>query len=485
MNTIWDGVKSADNANALNQDIERDIVVVGGGIAGVLTAYHLAEKKQQVTLIEAKTLFSGVTHYTTAHMDAMQGYVYDNLKSSSIDKAKLYFESQIAAIDEYEKLIKKHSIDCDFERLDSYMYTINQLSRLKKEYYTLIEIGADAEFLKETELLNFPVQGAIKLKRQAQFHPIKFLNSLPKNFEIIENTRVIKVNTKENILYTSSNKIRARKIVIATGYPIIDVPGWYFVRMYKSQSYSIAIDKGYDIKGMYQSDIENGLTFRNYKKKVIIGGLDHRAGRFDADDKFKRLNEAASRSFPDAEVTNEWDADDCITFDSIPFAGYYTKDLRDIYVITGFNKWGMTNSMACSKVITDMIMNKSNKYEKLFSPQRKYLKVESFITNTAETVKDLVIKPLFPPVKTEKSLAPGTGDIIFYKGSKKAVYKDEQGFLYVSNAFCAHLKCQLKFNPNTKTWDCPCHGSRFNVNGDIIVSPTVKPLETEIVKDSK
>ena len=483
MKSIWNSVKDADMTKSLKKDLVCDIVVVGGGIAGILTAYHLSQNSQRVTLIEASTLFSGVTHNTTAHMDAMQGYKYDSIKNnSSITDATLYFNSQIKAIRDYESIIKKEKINCDFMRADSFMYTIQQKDKLQKEYQVLKDIGADVEFEQNVDMLNFPVDAAIKLSNQAHFNPIKFLNGLPKKFDIVENTRIIKVDTKNKILYTSSNKITANKIIVATGYPIIDVPGWYFLRMYKSHSYSIAIEGG-NINAVYQSDMDNGLTFRPYDNKVIIGGLDHRSGRVNSNDKFTRLGEIAKRSFGEIEVTHRWSANDCITFDGVPYAGYYSKKSKDIFIITGFNKWGMTNSMACSKLISDMIAGKENDYEKLFSPQRKWFEFTPFMKNTAHTVKNLIVKPIIPPIKTPNSLQPGTGAILFYKGSKKAIYKDKDGNLYVSNALCPHLKCQLQFNPNTITWDCPCHGSRFDIYGNIIVSPAVGELNTDIVKE--
>ena len=482
MQSIWNGVKESDHKLSLDKDIKRDIVIVGGGISGLLMGYRLMQSGREATLIEANTLYSGVTHNTTAHLDAMQGYVYSDLIKTSPQKAKLYFQSQLDAIEEYQKIIDTYKIDCDFKRLDSFMFTINDMKKLEEEYNALKEIGADVELVKE-KMLNIDIQGAIKLKNQAQFHPIKFLEKLPKEYEIIENTRVLKVDTKNKILYTQKAEIHANIIIIATGFPIIDIPGFYFLKMYKSSSYSIAF-KGAKLDAVYQSDLENGLTYRGYDDYVIMGGLDHRTGRLNHKDKFNRLREKAELSFgKELEYTHTWTANDCITADGVPYAGQYSKSRKDIYVMTGYNKWGMTNSMASSKVICDLITQKPNKFIDLFSPQRKKTNPAHCVVNLLSTVKNLVFKPVSFPDRNVDALKPGEGDIVLYEGRKKAVYRDLDNRLYVVEPLCSHLKCQLKFNSETKTWDCPCHGSRFDIYGKIVVSPTTKNLKVHNGKE--
>lgn len=476
MDSIWTKVNKQKNTE-LNENIKRDIVVVGGGIAGYLTAYRLAESGKNVTLIEAETLFSGVTKNTTAHLEALQGYTCGNLAKKSLDKARLFFLSQIEAIDEYEKLIEKYKIDCEFKRVDSYIYAEENDNELREEFNILKSIGADAEYLDAPELLGKKMNAAVKLSNQAIFEPVKFLSALPVNFEIYENTRIKDVDFDNRILYTEKAEIRAEKIVIATNFPIINFPGWYFLRMYKSHSYAVAIDKASDIGGIYQSDSENGITFRNYGDKLIVGGLDHRSGRPNISGKYERLFEEGKTLTSNGECTHKWTANDCITFDYLPYIGYYSKNSKDIYVITGFNKWGIANAMAASMLTADMINGIDNKYEKLYSPQRKISGLFSYFINMLCTVKNLVIKPILPPVKCYKNLKNGEGSIVFYKWKKKAVYKDEQGALHICQPLCAHLKCQLEFNPDAKTWDCPCHGSVYDVDGNIITAPTVKNLE--------
>ncbi|HKL94311.1 MAG TPA: FAD-dependent oxidoreductase [Clostridia bacterium] len=476
MESIWVKLEES-KSEGLSRDIERDIVVVGGGIAGYLTAYRLAESGQNVTLIEAKTLFSGVTHSTTAHIETLLGYTFTSIKKRSEKAAELYFRSQMEAIDEYENLVRKYKIDCDFKRLDGYIYTSNENEKLKEEYNTLKDFGADVEYIETQSMLGFNTTAALKLSNQAIFEPIKFLQGLPCNFEVFENTKVIDVDFNDHILYTKNGTITAQKIIIATNFPLMNFQGWYFLRMYKSHSYAVAIDKAKDINGVYQSDAENGITFRNQNNYLIVGGLDHRSGRIDKTDKFERLFELGKHLTDGGECVRTWAANDCITFDELPYIGYYSKKSNDIFVITGFNKLGMTKAMAASLLITDMINGVDNEYEHLYSPQRPTAGFFAFIKNLGCTVKNLVIMPLLPVFRTYKSLQKGEGDIVYYKCRKRAVYRDENGELHTCKPRCAHLGCQLKFNNETKTWDCPCHGSCFDVDGNIITAPTVKNLE--------
>lgn len=481
MGTIWES-SNKNRYETLKGEIERDIVVVGGGIAGFLTAYRLHEAKQSVTLIEANELFSGVTRRTTAHIEAMQGIKYSEIRKYSEKSASLFFKSQNDAVSEFENLVLKHRIECSFKREDSYLFSTSENTKqLKKEFEALITAGADVEYIENPSIPVAKATAAIKLKNQASFEPIKFLNALPAEFEIFENTKVKDIDFDNKILYTTHGEIVANKIVIATNFSIVNVPGWFFLRMYKSQSYCVALDNAPDIGGMYTHEAANGMTFRNYNDYLIVGGLDHRSGRPDCGaDKYDRLIEKGQK-IAKGEVVGKWSTNDCVTSDLIPYIGYLSKSSKDVFVITGFNKWGMTNAMVASKLITDMIVGEKNPYQKLFSPQREMRGGLFYLKNTLCTVKNLVFKPLCPPLKCYKSLKNGQGKVVFYKFRKKAVYRDIEGKFHVISPYCAHLGCQVKFNPTDLTWDCPCHGSRFDIDGNIISCPTVEPLDKEKV----
>lgn len=474
MESIWSKVK-IKGEGSLSGD--KDIVVVGGGIAGVLTAFRLSESGKKVTLIEADKVLSGVTSKTTAHIDCMESFIYSEMAKKSFEKTKDFYYFQQEAIEEYENFIKKYKIDCDFVKVDSYFYTQHMTDELIDEFNTLKDIGADVEFIEKPELPVGEATSAFKLKNQAIFDPIKFLNGLPVNFEIIENTRIVDIDFKKKILFTKTERIKANKIIVATNFPIINFHGWYFLRMYKSQSYAVAIDKAQDIKGTYLNSDESGLTFRNHIGSVIVGGYDHRSGRPYKAENFERLYEKGEHLSKGGTRTHEWSANDCITFDYLPYVGYYSKCSKDIYVITGFSKLGMAKAMASSKLICDMVNDIPNKYKTLCDPLRKGQCNCDFFKNLLCTVKNLLIMPFIPPFKCARSLKLGEGKIVFYRGVKSAVYRDEEGQLHALSPYCAHLGCQLKFNPDAKTWDCPCHGSRFDIHGNIITAPTTKEQE--------
>ncbi len=403
--------------------------------------------------------------------------MYSKLIKQKNDTAKLYYLSQLEAIDQFEDLVKKHNIDCDFRRVDSYLYATNNIKQIKCEFAALREIGANVEYIDSPQILSVKATAAIKLPAQAIFESIKFLEGLPFNFEVIENTRIVAVDFKNKILHSSHASITAEKIVIATNFPIIDFPGWFFVRMYKSSSYAVAVDNAVDIGGIYQNDYENGLTFRNFKDNLIVGGLDHRTGRIDSINKFNSLYKKSEGLCKDGKLTHKWLANDCITFDYLPYAGYYSKKSKDIFVICGFNKWGMANAMISSALVSDMINGKTNRYETLFSPRRCGQFNVNFVKNLFSIINNIIIKPLLPPLKCSKSLKADEGAIVFHKFKKRAVYKDFSGELHVCQPLCAHLKCQLQFNAEAKSWDCPCHGSRFDIDGNIITAPSVKNIK--------
>lgn len=476
MKSIWMDQSPKSFGNKLDKDIKRDIVIVGGGLAGVLTAYKLSKLGRKVTLVEANTLFSGVTQYTTAHITANQGYVYTDLPYKT---AELYFKSQSQAIKEYENIINQNNIECDFVKTNDYLFTIKQGKKLTKLYRRLIKFGAKVKYTQNSELIGIKTKGYTAMANQAMFNPIKFLNGLDlSGVEIFENTRVVEIDTNKKILFTKQNNITADKIIIATNYPIVNIRGLYFIKLYKSQSYAVAVKNPKKINGLYQSDIENGLTFRNYKDSVIIGGYDHRSGRIDSNDKLEKLRKDAKTYFNNDAISHYWSANDCITYDGVPLVGSINKKHHDVYVITGFNKWGITNSMISSTIITDKIEEKENEFSEIFSPSRVNFSLGAFLVNLWVTVISLMFKPLMPVFKSSKKLKNGEGDIISCEG-KKAVYKDDEGKLHINSPLCKHLGCALSFNPNTNTWDCPCHGSRYDIDGNIITAPAVFELDND------
>jgi glycine/D-amino acid oxidase-like deaminating enzyme len=358
MNSIWHE-KTNKVYPQIDQDMQVQTLVVGGGIAGYMAAYFLAESGHEVVLIEKNTLFSGVTKNTTGFITALQDLVCQEIEKKHVTKiARQYFESQQQGIDIIDTLVKKHAIDCDFVRLPTYLFARGGLASLKAEFAALKRIGAPVQWQRQLPALSLQTTGVIKLDNQAQFHPIKFLRGLPQNFAVYENSKVTDADFVSKTVFVGKHKIVAQNIVMATHYPIFNYPELFFARMYQSQSYCLAYKTQVDLQGMYVEDIANGLTFRNQNQHLIVGGFDHRVGRVQKYNPMERLQRTASQTGHE-NSTHQWYAQDCVSFDYLPFAGQI-KDREGCFVITGFNKWGMANSAICAQLVCETVFARQN-----------------------------------------------------------------------------------------------------------------------------
>lgn len=431
MSSIWSETVSFKSYPKLNKEIKTDVVIVGGGIAGILTARKLKDKGVDCVLIEADRICKGVTQNTTAKLTFQHGLIYGKIiKTYGKEKAQMYLEANKKALEEYEHISK--TVSCDFEKRDSYLYTLSDIEALEDELDALSKIGYKASITRDLPL-PFNVEGALKFSSQAQFNPLKFLKDISKGLTIYENTKAMEFS--KNTVVTNGGKIYASKIVIATHFPIINKHGAYFMKMYQERSYAIAIKTDDNINGIYLDEAEKGMSFRNYKDYLIVGGGDHRTGKNGSC--YDGLISYANKYYKNEKIISKWATQDCMTLDGIPYIGRYGRNTEGLYVITGFNKWGMTNALAGANIISDEICNKDNPYKDVFSPFRSIIHPKLFI-NTAETLLSL-IKPTTPR--------------------------------------CPHLGCALKYNKNEHTWDCPCHGSRFQEDGKLIENPATDDLK--------
>lgn len=476
MESIWNiEVKRYDK---LKQNKKTQVAVIGGGIAGFLTAFQLSKKGYEVTLLEANKLFCSTTLHTTAFITSLQGINYNTIKRKyGFKKANLFFYSQEEAIKEYEKLVKEYNIECSFQVLPTYLFTRSSNKKLIKEYDILRKIGANVNYRTKLDAIHTKVNGAIYLNNQATFQPIQFLRGLPTSFSIYEQTRVTKIDFKRSLLYANDCKIEYEHLVVATHFPIFDVPKLIFTKMYQSTSYAAAYSNAPNVDGLYVEDKKDGITIRNYKNYLIIGGEDHRTGRLYREKHFEVIDQF-SRRFENLTLKYKWLAEDCMTFDGVPLVGNISKKYPNCYVITGFNKWGMANAMTSSKLICDLITKTPNEYRDLFSLSRKYVfkSLGKFLINSLVTFINLFKSFVLVPFRGGNSLQKEEGAVVLMSGKKVGVYKDEKGMLYKVNPRCSHLKCELAFNKTTKTFDCPCHGSRFDIYGNIITEPAKKPI---------
>lgn len=432
-NSVWtDNVKMPE-FKKLCGNIETDVLIIGGGMCGILCAYFLNQLGVNYVLVEGDKICKGITKNTTAKITSQHGLIYDKLiKSVGQEKAQQYLQANEKAIACFREMSK--NIDCDFEEKNAYTYSLTDKQKIIDEVKAVNLLGINAEYTK-TLPFSFETRGAIKFSNQAQFNPFKFISKIAKNLNIYENTYITSIDKHTAI--SDSGKITAKKIIVATHFPFTNKHGSYFLKLYQHRSYVIALENAPNIDGMYVDEAQNGMSFRNYKDLLFIGGGDHRTGKQGGN--WQELRDFATKYYPKAKEKYYWATQDCMSLDSIPYIGHYSNTTPDLYVATGFNKWGMTSSMVSAMILSDMVVGKDNKFKDVFSPHRSILKPQLFI-NGFEAVTNL----LTPTPKR-----------------------------------CPHLGCALKWNKIEHTWDCPCHGSRFEKNGDLIDNPATGGANVE------
>ncbi len=425
MNSIWKESAELPYFKKLEGNITTDVLIIGGGMTGILCAYFLQKQGIDYILTEGRNIGWGITGNTTAKITSQHGLIYEKLlKEIGPEKARMYLEASQNSVKKYVELCK--NIDCDFERKNAYVYSVIDRRKLEAEADALRKIGYEAK-ITETNKLPFQTAGAICFENQAQFHPLKFISGLAENLNIYEHTFVKEL--KENEAATEYGTIAFKKLIVATHFPIDNKHGMYFLKMYQDRSYVIALENAAQIDGMYLDEAKRGLSFRNYKEYLLLGGGGHRTGKSGG--AWQELRQFAGKYYPLAKERYAWAAQDCMTLDGIPYIGPYSPNMPNCYVATGYQKWGMTSSMTAAMLITDMIAGKENPYEKVFHPSRSMMRGQLFI-NGWEAMTNL---------------------------------------LSLSKKRCPHLGCALKWNSSEHTWDCPCHGSRFTSEGKVLDNP--------------
>ncbi len=425
MKSLWTQGVDIKRYEPLNSDIKTDVLIVGGGIAGILCAYMLKKSGVKCVLIEADRILGGVSGYTTAKITVQHGLIYDKIISKyGVEAAKMYLKAQEEALQTYIQMSRE--IDCDFKTVDACVYSTNNLRDIEREAAAYHKIGLKADF---TENIPLPIEtnGALRIKNQAQFNPLKFCSSLISDLTIFENTKAI--DLFDGGMITDKGKIFAENIIIATHFPIFNKYGGYFLKMYQHRSYVIALENAVVPDAMYVDADIKGLSFREYNGRLLLGGGGHRTGKKGGS--WQELRNFADKHYPESKEVCFWATQDCMTLDGIVYIGKYSKKLSNLFVATGFNKWGMTSSMSSAKILTDMICQKGNDYAQVFSPFRSVLHPQLAI-NAVESVVN-ILTPTVPR--------------------------------------CPHLGCALKYNEIEHSWDCPCHGSRFTEEGKLIENP--------------
>lgn len=474
MESVWSKEVEIPERSSLKEDLRVEAAVIGGGMAGILTAYALKCQGKEVVVLEADRIASGQTKNTTAKLTAQHGMVYDKLiKHYGKEKASVYARANKIAIDAFEWLVQEKKIECEFKRVPAFLYSVEDEKKLRKEAIAAHYLGIPAFFTKETDL-PFPIKGAVCFENQAQFHPLLFIKEIAKELKIYEKTKVLSVKGHE--IKTEEATVWAEHIVFATHYPVTNIPGFYFLRQHQERSYVLAVKGVEKPEGIYYSADKKGLSIRSIGEYVLLGGCAHRTGKDKRGGKYAELRNIAGKYFPGFQETAHWSAQDCIPHDGLPFIGRYSLFRPYWYVATGFRKWGMTFSMLSAFIICDRICGRENPYEKLFSPWRLHILAGSkdFLKDVGESIAGLVKGIFHMPYKELAKLPRGHGGIVRIGLKRFACYKDEQGKVYKISARCPHMGCELEWNPDELSWDCPCHGSRYDHRGNLLDCPAQK-----------
>ena len=431
MLSLWSATSDLPTFEDLKGDIKTDVLIIGGGLSGLLCANEFKNRGIDYTLVEADKICSGITKNTTAKITSQHGFIYDKItKKHGAENAQKYLRANENAVKKFREMCK--NIDCDFKNKDNIVYCVDSYKKAEKEMKALENISYNAKFDYKIPV-PIGIAGAVRFENQGQFNPLKFVSHISKDLNIYENTKVIEI--RDNKAITNKGTITAEIFIVATHFPFMNKYGGYFVKMYQHRSYVIALERDNDIDGMYVDEAKEGMSFRNAENLLLIGGGDHRTGKQGGS--YNELRRFAKNYYPENREVYHWATQDCMSLDNIAYIGEYSKSTPNIYVATGFNKWGMTTSMVASEILSDIISGKRNDYADLFSPQRSMFSLQLPI-NLGESVLGLVS----PSAKR-----------------------------------CPHLGCALKWNSAEHSWDCPCHGSRFTEKGELIDNPATDDLK--------
>lgn len=430
MESIWTKTAGLPAFAPLQGDRKTDVLVIGGGVAGLLTAYAMHTAGIRCLLVEAGQLCGGVTANTTAKITSQHGLTYAKLlRLFGPERARAYWQANEEALRRYALLAGR--FPCEFEKKDAYVYSLADRACLDRELNALRRLEIPADYTANTGL-PMETAGAVRFRDQAQFHPLKFLAGIAGELDICEGTAVRAF--EGNTVLTGQGKITAEHIVVATHFPMLNKHGAYFLKLYQSRSYVLAMEGVPPLDGMYLDAEEGGLSLRSSGRYLLLGSGGHRTGKLGGG--WEKAEAFARKYHPSAAEAGRWATQDCMSLDGVPYVGRYGRRTHNLYVAAGFNKWGMTSAMAAAELLRDMVLDRENPYEKLFLPQRSMLRPQ-LAANALEAV----------------------GSLLRFSGPR-----------------CPHMGCALKWNERERSWDCPCHGSRFAADGQLLDNPATGPI---------
>lgn len=491
--SFWIDSTPSTSYPSLVGDTNVDVAILGGGMTGITSAYLLAQGGLKTVVLEAERILLGTTGHTTGKLTVQHNLIYHKLiRQIGEEKAKLYAEANGSAIEFVREIIAKEDIKCDFSGQSAYLYTEKgrYLKVLEKELEAACKLGIKAQLVDKIPL-NLPVKGALRFDNQAQFHPRKYLLTLAEKFvamggHIYEQTRAIDIRGKGPfIVHTEYGaKIKADYVIMACHYPFHILPGLYVAKIYQEREYAVvAKSKEKFPGGMYVNVEDPPRSLRSLPTpegdRILIVGEKHRTGTGkNLIDHYKNLMEFAQGLFTVEDFPYHWSTQDCTTLDDLPYIGPVSKDKPNLLMATGFRKWGMTHSTVAALLFRDKIVQGKSPWESVYNPSREgnCKSRTKLVLNTGDIAFHFVAGKLKKGEK-EYSLHPGEAVIANINGKRGGIYKDREGKLHIVDTTCTHLGCELQWNDGELSWDCPCHGSRYDIDGNPLHGPTLKPLE--------
>jgi len=484
---------------SLNETVTVDVAIVGGGMVGISSAFLLKQAGLTVALIDADTILMGTTGNTTAKVTSQHGLIYnDMINSLGRDKAKKYAEANEQAIKTIHNIINENKIDCDFSWQSAYVYTQSDdyIDKIKNEVEAAKSLGIDATF-REHLTLPFSVKGAVEFKNQAQFHPRKYLLQLAKQIPgqgsyLFENTKATDIveDMPLEVMTSGEHKIKSKFVIIASHYPFYDKPGLFFTRIYQERSYILGVKIKEEFpEGMYITAEKPHRSLRSQPmgedKLILVAGEHHKVGQGQAtSNHYEALKTFAESIYTVESIPYKWSAQDCSTVDNVPYIGQLTSTTPHILVATGFGKWGMTNSTVAALILKDLITSGKSPWSEVYDPTRfnPRASIKNFLKENLDVAMHFISGKLeSPPEKAD--IKNGEGRVIEVNGKRVGAYRDDEGTLHFVDTTCQHLGCEVEWNDSEKSWDCPCHGSRYTFSGEVIEGPTIKPLDALIIDD--
>ncbi len=482
--------------NSLIEDIHVDVAIVGAGITGITAGYLLANKGLKVAILEAGRVLNGTTGHTTAKITAQHGLIYNELlQNFGEERAKLYYQGATDAMEFVSRMVSENRIECDFSNQEALIYAATEKNayKVEEEADAYQKLGIRGELTEEALPFNIKSMSTLVMHDQAQFHPLKYLNVLLRKFieaggVVYENVTATDVEegSQPKVVLRNGKKVSCQHVIAASHYPFVDKNGFYFSRLEIKRSYIVAVTTQKEFPGgmFYSADSPTrslrSTPLENGEQLVLVSGDGHKTGQgIDTMKHYLALEDFANDVLGIKEYKYRWSAQDMITLDKIPYIGPVTEKNPNIHIATGYRKWGMTNGTQAALVLVDAILEKENPYRDFYAPQRFDADpdIKKFIKLNSDVAKHLVKGKLEYVGKELHEVEVDEGAVVMVKGERAGAYRDHDGCLHLVDTTCTHLGCEVEWNHGDRTWDCPCHGSRYTYDGEVVEGPANKPLK--------